>query len=65
MVHHRLLRLGSFVAIQIYLNFPNPSYFIEQIFVGYRLQCEMFCYESLLADLVILIYAVVNVKKRE
>lgn len=31
----------------------------------YRLQCEIFGYESLLADSVILIYAVVNVKKRE
>lgn len=31
-------------------NFPYLSYFIEQIFVGYGLQCETFGCESLLAD---------------
>lgn len=31
-------------------NFPYLSYFIEEIFVGYGLQCETFGCESLLAD---------------
>lgn len=45
-----MIRLGSFAAVRDLPNFPNLSYFIEQIFVACGFQCKTFGYESLLAD---------------
>lgn len=45
-----MIMLGTFAAVQDLPNFPNMSYFIEQIFVGWGCQYKTFGYESLLAD---------------